>query len=128
MDRIGYGSYQSVGLSSQTASASPVQLVLVLMDGLVDELARVRAHIEARRYEAKGQGIGKCIDLITALSSSLDFDLGGEPVLDLARLYEYMVMRLNEAGIAMDAAMVDEVAGLADTLRQAWRGLEARAA
>lgn len=128
MDRIGYGSYQTVGLSTQTASASPVQLVLVLMDGLMDELARVRAHIEARRYEAKGLGITKCIDVLTALSSSLDFELGGEPVHDLARLYEYMTMRLNEAGISMDTALVDEVAGLVDTLRQAWRTLEARAA
>ncbi|MFO7338585.1 MAG: flagellar export chaperone FliS [Lysobacteraceae bacterium] len=128
MDQFGYGSYQAVGLNTQIASASPVQLVLVLMDGLMDELARVRAHIEARRYEAKGHGINKCIDLLTALSSSLDFDLGGEPVRELARLYEYMVLRLNEAGIAMDTGMVDEVAGLADTLRQAWRTLEARAA
>lgn len=128
MDGIGYGSYQAVGLSTQTASASPVQLVLVLMDGLMDELARVRAHIEARRYEAKGHGINKCIDVITALSSSLDFELGGQPVHDLARLYEYMTMRINEAGIAMDATMVDEVCGLVDTLREAWRTLEARAA
>ncbi|RRN81039.1 MULTISPECIES: flagellar export chaperone FliS [Pseudoxanthomonas] len=126
MDQFGYGSYQSVGLSSQTASASPVQLVLVLLDGLADELARVRAHIEARRYEAKGQGICKCIDLITALSSSLDFELGGEPVADLGRLYEYMILRINEAGIAMDAAMVEEVSATVETLRQAWRSLEAR--
>lgn len=128
MDRIGYGSYQSVGLSTETSSASPVQLVLVLMNGLIDEMARVRAHIEARRYEAKGQGIGKCIDLLTALSSSLDFELGGEAVVDLARLYEYMTVRLNEAGIVMDPGMVDEVTALAGTLRDAWRTLEARAA
>ena len=128
MDQIGYGSYQSVGLSTQTASASPVQLVLVLMDGLLDELARVRAHIQARRYEAKGAGINRCIDVLAALSSSLDFDLGGDAVVDLARLYEYMTQRLNEAGIALDPGMVDEVSGLATTLRDAWRTLEARAA
>ncbi|MBD9370931.1 flagellar export chaperone FliS [Xanthomonas sp. XNM01] len=128
MDQFGYGSYQTVGLNTQTASASPVQLVLVLMDGLLDELARVRAHIEARRYEAKGLGINKCIDLLTALSSSLDFELGGEPVNDLARLYEFMTLRLNEAGIAMEPGMVDEVHGLVVTLRDAWRTLEARSA
>jgi flagellar protein FliS len=128
MDQFGYGSYQTVGLNTQTASASPVQLVLVLMDGLLDELARVRAHIEARRYEAKSLGINKCIDLLTALSSSLDFELGGEPVNDLARLYEFMTLRLNEAGIAMEPGMVDEVHGLVVTLRDAWRTLEARSA
>jgi len=127
MDPYGYGQYQAVGVSTRISNASPVQLVLVLTDGLLDELSRVRAHIQARRYEAKGLGINKCIDLLTALSSSLDFDQGGQPVADLARLYDYMVLRLNEAGISMDAGLVDEVVALLGTLRQAWQTLEARA-
>jgi flagellar secretion chaperone FliS len=126
MDPIGYGQYQSVELNTQIVNASPVQLVLVLTDALLDEFSRVRAHIEQQRFQAKGAGINKCIDLLTAMSSSLDFEQGGQPVLDLARLYEYMMLRLNEAGIAMDTAMLDEVESLVTILRQGWQALEAR--
>ncbi|MCC4596680.1 flagellar export chaperone FliS [Xanthomonas campestris pv. phormiicola] len=125
MDSFGYGQYQSVELNTQIVSASPVQLVLVLTNGLLDEFSRLRAHIGAARFEAKGASINKCIDLLTALSSSLDVDQGGQPVADLARLYEYMMLRLNEAGIAMDSGMVDEVESLVLVLRQGWQALEA---
>ena len=40
-----YQSYQTVHLHAQTAQASPVQLVLVLMDGLLDELAAQASHL-----------------------------------------------------------------------------------
>jgi flagellar secretion chaperone FliS len=128
MDLIGYNQYQTAGLSAQISSASPVQLVLVLTNALLDELARVSAHIQFRRYEAKGNAINKCIDLLTALSSSLDLELGGKPVADLARLYDYMTIRLNEAGVLMDTAIVDEVRGMLTTLHTAWCELEARSA
>ena len=48
-----YGGYHAVNLDTQTSRASPVELVLLLTDGLLDELARARGHIVARRYEQK---------------------------------------------------------------------------
>jgi len=49
MDYDAYSNYHAVNLKAQTANASPVQLVLILMDGLLEELARTRAHIAAKR-------------------------------------------------------------------------------
>ena len=86
MTHDAYSSYHAVNLSAQTAQASPVQLVIVLMDGLLDELARARAHITARRYELKARSLDKCIDILQGLSSALDFDSGGEVVANLGRL------------------------------------------
>ena len=80
MNHDAYSSYHTVNLSAQTAQASPVQLVIVLMDGLQDELARARAHIAAKRYELKARSLDKCIDILTGLSSALDLDAGGEVV------------------------------------------------
>jgi flagellar secretion chaperone FliS len=121
-----YSSYHTVNLSAQTAQASPVQLVIVLMDGLLDELARARAHIAARRYELKARSLDKCIDILTGLSSALDLDTGGEVVANLGRLYDYCADQLHRAGYQLDVAALDEVSGLINTLRGGWQGVQAR--
>lgn len=121
-----YGSYHAVNLDAQTSRASPVELVLLLTDGLLDELARARAHILARRYEQKAKSIDKCVEIINGLSSSLDFEQGGEVVANLARLYEFCATRLQGAGIKLDPAMIDEVVEILTTIRQGWQGVQGR--
>jgi flagellar protein FliS len=121
-----YGNYHSTNLDAQTARASPVELVLLLTDGLLDELARARAHIVGKRYELKAASIDKCVEIINGLASSLDFEQGGEVVENLARLYDFCAARLHGAGIKMDPAMVDEVVQILTTIRQGWLGVQAR--
>lgn len=126
MDHVSYGAYRQASLNAQLCGASPVQLALVLLNALLDEMVRVRSHVEQRRYEAKGQSINKCIDMLAVLSSALDFEAGGEPVARMASLYEYCTARLNEAGCTLDTGMVDEVIGLVAMLRDAWQQVEER--
>jgi len=121
-----YGNYHAVNLDAQTSRASPVELVLLLTDGLLDELARARAHIVNRRYEQKAISIDKCVEIINGLSSSLDFEQGGEVVANLARLYDFCASHLNTAGIKLDPGMVDEVVAVLTTIRQGWQGVQAR--
>jgi flagellar protein FliS len=121
-----YGSYHAVNLDAQTARASPVELVLLLTDGLLDELARARGHILGKRYEQKAASINKCVDIINGMSSSLDHEHGGQVVASLANLYDFCAAHLNGAGIKMDPAMVDEVARIIGTIRQGWLGVQAR--
>lgn len=121
-----YGDYHAVNLDAQTMRASPIELVLLLTDGLLDELARARAHIVAKRYEQKATSIDKCVEIINGLSSSLDFDQGGETVANLARIYEFCATHLHGAGIKMEPAMVDEVVRILTTIRQGWKGVQER--
>jgi flagellar protein FliS len=121
-----YASYHSTSLDAQTSRASPVELVLLLTDGLIDELARARAHIVAKRYEQRANSIGKCIDIINGLSSSLDVESGGKVVANLADLYAFCMTHLHGAGIKQDPAMVDEVIKIMSTIRQGWVGVQAR--
>jgi flagellar protein FliS len=121
-----YGGYHAVNLDTQTSRASPIELVLLLTDGLLDELARARAHIVARRYEQKAASIDKCIEIINGLASSLDFEGGGETVTNLARIYDFCAAHLNGAGIKLDPDMVDEVIRVLSTIRQGWKGIQDR--
>ncbi len=118
-----YQSYQAVDLGAQTAKASPLELVLILMNGLLDELARARAHIEYARFEAKANSLNRCVAMLNGLSSALDTDAGGEVVGQLAELYDYCARRVNEAGIRMDVALIDETARLLGTVREGWEGV-----
>lgn len=65
----GYSQYKEIDLAARTAAASPLELVLVLFSGLMDELERAKSHIEGRRFEKKAQSINKCIDILNALTS-----------------------------------------------------------
>jgi flagellar protein FliS len=121
-----YGSYHAVNLDAQTSRASPVELVLLLTDGLLDELARARGHIVGKRYEQKAASINKCVDIINGMSSSLDFEHGGEVVANLAKLYDFCASHLQEAGIKLDPAKVDEVVKIIGTIRHGWLGVQAR--
>src|SRR6266571_3174318 len=120
----GYGSYHAVNLGAQTARATPVELVLLLTDGLLEELARARAHIVGKRYELKAISLDKCIEILNGLSSSLDFDHGGEVVANLARLYDYCAGRLYTAGVKLDPTVIDEVHTLLTTIKQGWLGVK----
>jgi flagellar protein FliS len=121
-----YANYHSVNLAAQTARASPVQLVLLLTDGLLEELARTRAHIVARRYELKAASLNRCVAILNGLSSALDLQTGGELVRNLQRLYEHCAQQLYTAGVKLDPKIVDEVIQLMTTLRGGWQGFQAR--
>jgi flagellar protein FliS len=128
LDYEAYRSYHAVNLDAQTARASPVQLVLILMDGLLEEIARARAHIEARRHEQKAASLNRCVEMLNGLSSSLDTDAGGDVVNNLLRLYDYCAYRLFSVGIKLDTTVIDEVSGLLETLRRGWLGVQANEA
>ncbi|CDF83879.1 Flagellar protein fliS [Pseudomonas knackmussii B13] len=121
----GYDSYRSVDLEARAAAASPYELVLVLFDGLLDELARARGHIEARRFQQKGRSLEKCMNILNGLSSALDLDAGGQVVQDLARLYDYCIYKLSEVSVSLSLDGLDEVVGLLGTLREGWAGVHA---
>lgn len=126
MNQEAYSSYHSVNLDAQTARASPVELVLVLTDGLLEELARARGHIIGKRYELKANSLNKCTEIINGLSSSLDYEQGGDIVANLGRLYDYCAARLYRAGVDMEPAILDEVSGLLTTIKQGWLGVQAK--
>jgi len=126
LDQEAYRSYHAVNLEARTAHASPVQLVLILMDGLLEEVARARAHVLARRHEQKAASLNRCIEILNGLSSSLDTDSGGQVVADLMRLYDYCAARLYAVGLRLDTAIVDEVTGLLETIKRGWLGVQAR--
>lgn len=120
-----YDSYRSIDLESRTAAASPYALVLVLFDGLLDELARARGHIEGKRFQQKGQSLEKCLNILNGLNGALDYEEGGELVQGLSRLYDYCIYRLSDVSVTLSLEGLDEVVHLLCELRDGWEGVHA---
>lgn len=118
------GSYQGADIAMQAAAATPHQLVRMLFDGLQDELVRAKSHIVAKRYEHKAQSINKCIDILNALTSSLDFERGGELVVNLGKIYDFCVYRLYDASNQLSVDFVAEVEQILATLRSGWEAIK----
>lgn len=120
-----YDSYRSVDLEAKAASASPYELVLVLFDGLLDELARARGHIEGKRYQEKGRSLEKCMNILNGLNGALDYDNGGDVVQGLSRLYDYCIYRLSDVSVSLSLDGLDEVVHLVGVIREGWDGVNA---
>ena len=120
-----YNSYRSIDLEAKAAAASPYELVLVLFDGLLDELARARGHIEHKRFQQKGQSLEKCLNILNGLNSALDYENGGEVVQGLARLYDYCIYRLSDVSVTLSLEGLDEVVHLLGIIREGWEGVSA---
>ncbi|MGU5678764.1 lateral flagellar export chaperone LafC [Aeromonas allosaccharophila] len=119
----GYNAYQFAATQAKAASADPYQLVLMLMDGLLDEMSRAEGHILARQFERKGQAISKCLQILGGLDSALDMDKGGELAVNLHRLYDYCGQKLFEISVSNNVEGFAEVRKILQELKEGWEAM-----
>jgi len=100
-------------------SATPVQLVTMLYDRLMLDLARAEQAQVISDWTTAGEQLLHAQAIIAELSSSLKVDVwdGGE---GLFALYTYTSTALVNANVQHDVALTREVAGLLAPLRDAW--------
>jgi flagellar secretion chaperone FliS len=121
--------YQQVNTAALVENASPHRLIQMLMQGCLQRLAEAKGASQRNDLPAKGLAIGKAIDIIGGLQSSLNKQVAGSSLpQQLDSLYTYMQQRLLEANLKNDPAMLDEVAGLMRTVKEGWDGIEPAAA
>jgi len=113
--------YRKAGLESQVESASPHELVLLLFQGAIMQVAAASTHMAQKDMARKGEAIGRAIDIIDGgLKACLDYKAGGDLSERLGALYEYACTRLLQANLRNDAAALDEVKKLLGELKLAW--------
>lgn len=114
------GQYQSIGAYSSVSAADKLRLVQLMMQGAQDRIATAKGHIARGEISGKGEQIGRAIQLIDGLRTSLDAAEGGEIAANLGGLYEYMMRRLLLANVNDDIEVLDEVFGLMNEVKDAW--------
>lgn len=107
----------------QTETASPAELIGMLYDALVRNLARAEAGLQSHEIEATHHALIRAQDIVLELISSLDTEADGEVgrlARQLSPLYEYMYRRLLDASVHKDAEPLAEVRRLVEPVREAW--------
>lgn len=116
--------YARVGVESAVMAASPHQLIVMLFDGAELALRTARLHMTNGNLPAKGQAIGKALDIISqGLLAALDREQGGEVAEGLASLYDYIGRLLLYATLYNDLDKLDEATRLLTNVSTAWRDI-----
>lgn len=121
-----YDSYRQTEITVKAANASPQQLVVMLMDGLMDELDRAEGHMQAKNYARKGEAIKKSMRILSGLSVALDLEQGGNLALHLKQLYQFCGKRLMKASIRNDVSELQQVRKILSEIREGWVGFAKR--
>lgn len=119
--RHGAQAYSNIGIETGVFAASPHQLTLMLFDGAKMALNNATMYLHAKKIADKGRSISHAIRIIgDGLQASLNKEAGGEVARNLDELYSYMCNRLLLANVNNNEAMIHEVIGLIDVIRDAW--------
>jgi flagellar protein FliS len=103
----------------QVNTASGVNLVIMVLDGVLKHLNLAQAAIKSGQMENASKSITKVHQLLAELRGSLNFE-AGDIATKLYRLYEFCGKRMADAQFRGDPAMLDAVKDIITTLRQAW--------
>ena len=115
--------YRTLNAQTAVADASPHELIDLLFKGARDRVNQAKGYMTREDWENTSAAINACVDIVSALQASLDFEQGGEIAANLESLYDYIQRRLFRANTDRAAGALDEVADLIDTLRSAWTAI-----
>jgi flagellar protein FliS len=111
--------YRSVATHGGVAAADPHQLILMLLDGALERLAKARGCLERGAQAEKTQHVSRALAIVGELRASLD-PAQGQIAERLDALYDYITRQLLRAHVDHDPRLLDLLAGLLGEIRAAW--------
>lgn len=111
-------------LKNQVMSASPAQLISMLMAGAIKNIKLAQKAIEAEDKPKTHAKILLAQDIILELKYAVNQDVEGSVGPELINLYDYMYEQLVQANINNDPAKLAEVDTLMTDLLTTWKQLE----
>lgn len=112
--------YQSAAAHGGVAASDPHRLIVMLLDGAIERIAKARGCMQRNETSEKARLINRAVSIIGELRNSLDLRNGGQIAANLAELYDYMCRRLLVATTENKVEMLDEVGSLLHEVRGAW--------
>lgn len=106
-------------------TASPAQLVLMLFDGALNEVARAGYAFEAEPVDLAevNDCLGRAQAIVSHLSATLDRERGGAVAASLSSIYRFCQEQLVDANVRKSAdplaSVTDSLTGLRDSWEQA---------
>lgn len=116
--------YKSIELQTRIESASPHQLIDLLLQGARSHIATAQGNIQRNQISEKGEHIGKAISIIEGLKTSLNHDKGGELASNLDKLYDYVQQILLKANIDNNIELLTQSNLLLAEIHEAWQQIK----
>ena len=113
-------------IQTQVNSRSPLELVVLLYEGLIRFTGEARSAIERRDLIAKRTAMSRALAVLSELQSTLNMSEGGELAASLDNLYTYINGLLLDGSMQNTVEPLDETLKLAATLRDAWSEIASR--
>ena len=107
-------------------SASPERLVVIVFEQLVVNLERARIAMERDDLTLQVLSLGRARGLLYELLNTLDEDSGGPLAVQLADLYQFMLVELVDVGPRGDITTLRKLIGMATSLRDGFDGAAAQ--
>lgn len=113
--------YGNVGLETGISTASPHQLITILLEGALLAIVVAKQNMLAGNIAEKGAAISKAILFIdSGLRGGLNMKDGGDLAGTLDSLYGYMCQLLAQAHAKNEPTMLDEVYSLLFDIKSSW--------
>lgn len=116
--------YKSIELQSRIDTASPHELIDLLLQGARSHIATAQGNIQRQEIQEKGEHLGKAISIIEGLKMSLNYEQGGEIAENLLQLYDYIQQILTKANLHNDVDLLAQSNALLAEIHQAWQTIE----
>jgi flagellar protein FliS len=117
----------NAGLSYREAAvrgASPLGLVVLLYEQLIEDLRRALAALRRGDIETRTRGISHALLVLGHLQASLNMDQGGQVAVNLEQFYKQVSTGLIEAQCRQSATMLEQQISHLLLVRDAWCEVE----
>ena len=111
------GSYQNHALES----ASAVDLVVALYDGILRFLYAASAAVERGDAVARRNAVKRALDIVIHLQARLRMDVGGRPAQVLSEFYASIFSEILQASQSASRQKFDHAIDCVKNVRDAWR-------
>lgn len=112
--------YQAAEQDYLVEGADPHNLVQILFTHLLLSMELARDALANKDLAAKSEHMTKALTIVHVLTTSLDFEKGGEVAQSLEHLYVWARKRLIEASFKNNVEALNEVHGAITEISNAW--------
>lgn len=107
-------------LRTKVMTATPEQLQLMLYDGAIRFAEQGKAALNEKKYDHSHDRLTRAQAIVVELINGLRPDVSPDLCGKLASLYNYAYLRLVEANMSHDVAVLDEALNILRYQRETW--------
>lgn len=109
-------------LKQEIDGATPGKLLIMLYDGAIKFIKFAEQALISKDIERSHNNLIRAQNIIYEFMITLDLEKGGDIAENLMRLYDYVLVRLEQANIKKDPSFLPSAVNVLTELRAGWKG------